>query len=141
MAILNLKKKNEEKRTELGENSKRAAKKMVAVVEKNGSGTGLPASAADFASNRALLSILRPRITEKASLLMERGCYTLDVLPGATKGEIARAVRARYGVTPVRVAVASIQPKQKRMRGKRGMKPGGKKAFIYLKQGDKIELM
>ena len=36
--------------------------------------------------------ILRPRITEKASLVMEKNVHTFEVIPSATKKQIEEAL-------------------------------------------------
>lgn len=86
--------------------------------------------------------LLRPRITEKAALSADRsGVYVFEVSENSNKHTIAASVKAVYKVTPVRVRVAKIAPKAVFVRGKRGVKKGGKKAYVYLKKGDKIELL
>jgi len=85
--------------------------------------------------------LLRPRITEKATMLGENNVYTFDVSPSANKDLVARAVKAVYGMTPVRVNVSQVKPKSIFVRGKRGTKSGGKKAMVFLKKGDKIEFV
>ena len=88
--------------------------------------------------------LLNPRITEKASLLAEKNVYTFDVAKNTTKSEIAKAIKAAYKVTPLKVTTVTIQKKSTNPRGRRG-KPGttggGKKAYVYLKKGDKIEVL
>jgi len=85
---------------------------------------------------------LRPRITEKAALGADKSnVYIFEVTPGATKKSISASVRDAYGVTPEKVRVAVIPPKRVFIRGKKGVKSGGKKAYVYLKKGDKIELI
>lgn len=90
-------------------------------------------------------SILKnPRITEKATTLVEGACYTFDVSPRATKNEIEKAVFALYKVQPVRVRTLKIAKKVTNPRGRRGKfgtTTGGKKAYVYLKKGDKIEVL
>ncbi|MEK7662124.1 MAG: 50S ribosomal protein L23 [Patescibacteria group bacterium] len=85
--------------------------------------------------------LLRPRITEKATMLGEKNVYTFDVSPRANKDMVARAVKAVYGMTPIRVNISQIKPKAIFVRGKMGTKGGGKKAMVYLKKGDKIEFV
>lgn len=94
------------------------------------------------ANLKAANVLLRPRITEKAAISADRaGVYVFEVLPSATKKSIAASVKAAYKVTPVKVRVAKIAPKAVFIRGKKGVKKGGKKAYVYLKKGDKIELL
>lgn len=87
--------------------------------------------------------ILRPRITEKAALLGERNVYTFEVKKGATKFEIRDAVKALYKVTPVRVRIVNKQPRHfmSRSRGRDMMEGGLRKAYVYLKKDDRIELV
>jgi len=86
--------------------------------------------------------LLRPRITEKAALLADKaGVYLFEVHADATKYTIAASVKALYKVTPVKVRTVTISQKNVFVRGKRGVKKGGKKAYVYLKKGDKIELL
>ena len=94
-------------------------------------------------SNSDLSHVLRhARITEKASMHMEQSVYVFDVENRATKTEIAAAVRKLYSVTPAKVRVASIPVKTKRnaRSGKTGATSGGKKAYVYLKKGETINL-
>ncbi len=87
--------------------------------------------------------ILKPRITEKAALLSERNVYTFEVRKGATKYEIRDAVKALYKVTPEKIRIVSKQPRHfvSRMRGRDTMEHGLRKAYVYLKEGDRIELV
>ena len=83
-----------------------------------------------------------PRITEKASMHMERSAYVFDIAQGANKKQIKDAIFAIYKVKPVKVAIVNIRTKTTRnMRtGQTGVKGGGKKAYVYLKQGETITL-
>lgn len=86
--------------------------------------------------------LLRPRITEKAALGADSSnVYVFEVTKDATKKSISASVRDAYGVKPEKVRVAAIPSKRVFIRGKRGVKSGGKKAYVYLKAGDKIELI
>ncbi len=84
----------------------------------------------------------KPRVTEKASYVTEDGAYTFEVLPEASKQEIAKAIKEAYGVTPLKVRTLPIRSKQVYFRGRaRGASRGGKKAVIYLKKGERIEFI
>ena len=86
--------------------------------------------------------LLRPGITEKAALGADKhNVYVFEVAKSATKKSISASVHDAYGVKPKKVRVAVIPSKQVFVRGKKGIKSGGKKAYVYLKAGDKIELM
>ena len=85
-----------------------------------------------------------PRITEKATVLVEKNAYTFNVASDATKSEIIKAIKALYKVTPVAVRTVNVPKKTTMPRGKRGkmgVTGGGKKAYVYLKKGDKIEVL
>ena len=84
---------------------------------------------------------LRPRITEKASLLAEGNVYTFEVPQNATKGEVRVAIKTLFKVTPIKVAIVRTVGKVKMSRGKKGQKPSIKKAYVYLKKGDKIDFV
>lgn len=83
-----------------------------------------------------------PRITEKATMHESSGVYTFDISGRANKREIMAAITKIYKVTPRAVRVVTIPSKEKRnaRTGKRGVKRGGKKAYVYLKKGDTITL-
>ena len=82
--------------------------------------------------------IKNPRVTEKASKATEQNVYTFDISASATKTEIKKAVFALYKVRPTKVNVLSITKKKTMLKGKAGVRGGGRKAFVYLKKGDKI---
>lgn len=86
--------------------------------------------------------ILSPRITEKGAFMTEKGVYVFNVAQNANKHEIATAVSELYKVTPRSVRVARVPRKQVMTRNtnRKGMTAGGKKAYVYLKEGDKIEI-
>ncbi|MFQ5661734.1 MAG: 50S ribosomal protein L23 [Candidatus Paceibacteria bacterium] len=87
--------------------------------------------------------LIKPRITEKATMTAESGVYVFEVNPDATKKQIGDAVKKYYNVTPVKVNTAVIPSKKvsSRLRGHFGIKKGGKKAYVHLKKGDKIEIV
>jgi len=85
--------------------------------------------------------IKQPRVTEKASFEAERNVYTFNVATSANKHEIKKAVFAIYKVKPVRINILTVPKKSIQMKGIKGRRGGGKKALVYLKPGDKIELI
>jgi large subunit ribosomal protein L23 len=86
-------------------------------------------------------AVIRPRITEKAGLLSERRVYTFDVRVDANARQIGEAIEAAYKVTPIGVSVLPVKSKAMFVRGKSGKTVRGKKAYVYLKEGDKIEFI
>ncbi len=101
------------------------------------------ASETSAGDNSALYAgvLVRPRVTEKAADLSEKGVYVFDIDRSASKKSVTNAIRAFYNVTPERVHVATIKEKKVFVRGKWGTKQGGKKAYVYLKEGEKLEIM
>lgn len=86
-------------------------------------------------------AVIKSRITEKAGQLAERGIYTFEVLRTANSKQISAAIKTAYNVTPVKVSVAPIKSKAMFVRGKSGRTVSGKKAYVYLKKGEKIEFI
>jgi len=87
--------------------------------------------------------LLAPHYTEKAVGQSEKGVYTFIVAREATKGDVMAAVKAFYGVTPVRVNIVNKLPRKtmSRARGRVVSEKGYKKAYVYLKSGDSISLV
>lgn len=85
--------------------------------------------------------LLRPRVTEKATDEAMKNTYIFEVDPRSNKEEIRQAVLHLYGVNPIKVNTMVLPAKKVFSRGKRGIKSGGKKAVIYLKEGDSIEFV
>lgn len=85
--------------------------------------------------------ILRPRITEKSGLHSESlNIYTFEVTSSATKRTVAQAVKALYKVTPQKVRTINLPSKTVFVRGRWGKQSAVKKALVYLKKGEKIEV-
>jgi large subunit ribosomal protein L23 len=85
--------------------------------------------------------IVRPRITEKAAI--DRNVYTFEIKKSATKFDVRDAIQALYDVTPVKVHIVNKTPRHyvSRARGRDMMEKGFKKAYVYLKEGDRIDLV
>lgn len=86
--------------------------------------------------------LIKPRITEKSTDVSQVRAYVFNVATDANKREIAQAFAQVYKVFPAKVRVTAIQSKAVRnaRTGKSGVKSGGKKAYIYLKVGDSINV-
>lgn len=87
--------------------------------------------------------IVTPRITEKAVGKSEQNVYTFVIKNSASKYDVRDAVKALYNVTPVKVNIVN-KKSAKRMQGSRNRTkhvPGMKKAYVYLKKGDTINLV
>ena len=82
-----------------------------------------------------------PLITEKLDKAREtQRQYSFVVDKKATKLEIARAVTSQFKVTVEGVRTLVMRGKIKRIGQSMGKRANFKKAFVILKEGDKIEL-
>lgn len=84
--------------------------------------------------------IINPVITEKASFKAENSVYVFNVHKDSNKTTIEKAFKDLYKISPVKVSIVNTKPKNVFVRGKRGVKSGYKKAYVYLKKGEKIEI-
>ncbi len=87
--------------------------------------------------------LVNPRITEKAVRQNDNNVYTFVVRRDATKYTVADAVKALFKVTPVKVNIVNKSPRQF-MSGGKGRtvsEKGMKKAYVYLKKGDRIDIV
>ena len=84
--------------------------------------------------------IRAPLISEKGSLLTENTQQVLfKVRPEANKIEVKRAVETLFKVKVVKVRMARYLGKIRRIGKHMGRRPEWKKAYVTLKQGDKID--
>lgn len=86
--------------------------------------------------------IRRPLVTEKSTARREEVnqiCFEVD--PRANKAEIKEAVERIFKVKVLAVNTARVAGETKRVgrKGQRVARPGYKKAFVKLREGDKIE--
>ena len=87
-------------------------------------------------------TLKKPLLTEKS--LIERdnhNRYGFVVAATASKGEIKTAVEKIFNVTVVKINTISVTGKTHRMGRFEGKRPDYKKAFVTLKEGDKIEMV
>jgi large subunit ribosomal protein L23 len=86
----------------------------------------------------------RPIVTEKMTAMQDKGVYAFEVEKDANKISIAHAVEKKFNVTVVGVRTAIHKGKTKSQMTRRGRFAGrtssSKKAYVRLKEGDKIEL-
>jgi large subunit ribosomal protein L23 len=87
--------------------------------------------------------IQKPRVTEKAVQLNDKNVYTFIVHRDATKFTVADAVKELFKVTPVKVNIVNKTPRQfaSKAKGRKFIEKGMKKAYVYLKKGDRIDLV
>jgi large subunit ribosomal protein L23 len=87
--------------------------------------------------------IVKPRITEKAIRQNDQSVYTFEVRRDATKYQVRDAIKSLYNVTPVKVNIVNKKPASRFVgsRGKSKHVKGMKKAYVYLKKGETINLV
>lgn len=88
--------------------------------------------------------LIRPHVTEKATDLSGRGVYVFDIHQDANKMHVRAAIEKLYKVKPTKVNIVNKLPKlmkNPRTGRMQTKKTALKKAFVYLKQGDKIEFV
>ena len=114
--VFNIFKRNKKKDRELaekkGQEQKHKTKKTIFVsspdggdkkVEKEGKeiqaeGKGAAKKSAKKVAEIAYRVLIKPHITEKASILAQDNRYLFEVFQSATKGQVVQAVRDVYGV-------------------------------------------
>lgn len=85
--------------------------------------------------------ILRPIITEKATMANEHGQVTFAVSLMATKPEIKAAVEMLFDVEVKAVNTILLKGKTKVWKGRPGRRSNMKKAMVTLAEGQNIDLM
>ena len=85
----------------------------------------------------------RPIVTEKLTEMQEKGVYAFEVEKNANKISIQKAVEKKFNVTVLSVRTSVHKGKTKSQMTRRGRFEGRtsswKKAYVRLKEGDKIE--
>ena len=85
--------------------------------------------------------VVRPIVTEKSSAdYQDRGEYTFQVHPDATKPQIRVAIESLFGVKVTALWTSNMQGKEKRMGQTVGRRPNWKKAIVKLREGDSIAI-
>jgi large subunit ribosomal protein L23 len=86
-------------------------------------------------------TIIRPLITEKSSAAyQDRGEYTFEVHPLASKPQIRAAIEQLFGVKVKGVWTSNQRGKEKRVGRTAGRRPNWKKAIVKLAPGDSIPI-
>ena len=84
--------------------------------------------------------IVKPIITEKATMASEAGAVVFQVKREATKPEIRAAVEAIFGVKVKAVNTTITKGKTKKFRGRTGTRSDIKKAYVTLEDGNTIDV-
>ena len=126
------KKTEEKKPAKVAETKKEAkkpapAKKSETTSTKKGYGT-------------AYRILVRPVISEKATMVNSLNKYIFEVGLKANKIEIKKAIEEIYGVTPKAINIINQRGKFVRFGRKQGRTKNTKKAIITLKKGESITI-
>ena len=84
--------------------------------------------------------IVKPIITEKATMTSENNGVVFQVAKDSTKPQIKQAVEALFGVKVKAVNTTVTKGKQKRFRGILGRRSDVKKAYVTLEEGSTIDV-
>ena len=84
--------------------------------------------------------IVKPIITEKATLTSENNGVVFQVAKDASKPQIKDAVEALFGVKVKAVNTTITKGKVKRFRGMLGKRKDVKKAYVTLEEGNTIDV-
>ncbi len=85
--------------------------------------------------------IRRPLVTEKSSTMQGlRNQFSFEVATAANKSEVRKAVETLFSVKVVKVNMANVPGKARRMFGRPGETRPWKKAVVTLRQGDSIDI-
>jgi large subunit ribosomal protein L23 len=84
--------------------------------------------------------IKKPVITEKATMASEANAVVFQVAMDATKPMIKEAVEAVFNVKVKAVNTTITKGKQKKFRGRPGLRSDRKKAYVTLEDGNTIDV-
>lgn len=84
--------------------------------------------------------LVRPIISEKASLLAEQGKYTFEVAWNANRSMVKNAIYKVYGVKPRQVNIITMKGKAIQFRRVQGKRNDWKKAIVTLPEGKSLEI-
>ncbi len=88
----------------------------------------------------ALDSIIKPIITEKATVLSEQNKTVFKVHQNANKKNIKKNIEKIFKVDVIKVNIVNLKAKVKMKQGRLSRKSGYKKAIVTLKKGQSIDL-
>lgn len=85
--------------------------------------------------------IVRPLITEKATICAESGKYIFEVSSSANKVNVKKAIEKIFEVKVSKVNIINQVGKLKRFKGVIGKRSGYKKAVVTLESGSAIDVV
>lgn len=85
--------------------------------------------------------IEKPILTEKTNILREGNTYTFKVGRRANKIQIRQAIESLFDVKVKAVRTVAVPSKPRRQGMFQGRRPGWKKAYVTLRQGESIDTL
>lgn len=105
------------------------------------SGTAVAAAKTDKElSSQAYRILVKPLVTEKASVMGALNKYAFAVAIDANKVEVAKAIKSVYGIAPKSVNMIRVEGKQTRHGRTMGKRKDWKKAVVTLPEGKTIQV-
>ncbi len=84
--------------------------------------------------------IVAPLVTEKGTIVGTKGNQVVfKVAPEASKDQLRTAIEDLFKVSVIKIRTANFLGKERRRGRIVGHRPDWKKAYVTLKEGDKIE--
>lgn len=90
--------------------------------------------------NNAYRILIRPVVSEKASVAESFNAYSFVVAKSTTKGQIKEAVEQIYGFKPKKVRIVNVEGKELRVKTGFGRRSDWKKAIVTLVKGQTINV-
>ncbi len=85
-------------------------------------------------------TLIKPHISEKATIMSENGFYVFRVKDSANKSELKKEIEEMYKVNVLSVRVIKLPSKKRRVGRIEGIRKGYKKAIIKIKPGERIDI-
>ncbi len=90
--------------------------------------------------NNAYRILIKPVVSEKASIAESLNGYTFKVAKDASKKHIKEAVEQIYGVKPEKVRIINVEGKELRVKTGKARRGDWKKAIVTLLKGQSIDI-
>lgn len=113
----------------------KAADKKTIKKEKSGSTKDTPEK---VIASSDVINHVETMLTEKSMHAQEKNVVVFRVHPKASKGQIATAIEAKYGVKPISVRTMRVRPKMRRRGMTIGFTKKWKKAYVQVKDVSKF---
>lgn len=122
------------------ETKKSATKDLYVGTEKVGNVKNSDKKSASLNYKYAYKVLIKPLVTEKASVLGVQNKYVFEVAKNTNKIEVAKAINYVYGVTPKSINIIRVGGKQVRTGRTVGKRKDWKKAVVTLQKGESIKV-